>query len=127
MISAGLSTTVGEPPNGVLLLSANNSIDARGLSRAFYIGYGAAETFDTCLVLPMTRNIPYVRCVVAATAATHLANRLGNEQLKRQSLHLRLKATELLRAGLNNDPEGPGLACMLLLAQLDVRRVSFAL
>ena len=105
----------------MILSAANNNSDDLGLSTAFYIGYGAAETHDTCHVLPMTRNIPSVRCAVAATAACHLANRLDDDQLKRQSLHLRLKATELLRAGLNSDPDVSDLTCMLLLAQLDVR------
>lgn len=71
----------------------------------------------------MTRTIPSIRCVVAATAACHLANRLADAQLHRQSIHLRLKATELLRAELDNGTDGPDLArllCMLLLAQLDV-------
>lgn len=105
----------------MLLSAANNNLDDRGLSTAFYVGYGPAETHDTCHVLPMTRNNPSVRCAVAATAACHLENRLDDDQLKRQSLYLRLKATELLTAGLNSDPDGPDLACMLLLAQLDVR------
>ena len=71
----------------------------------------------------MTRAIPSIRGVVAATAACHLANRLEDDQLHRRSLHLRLKATELLRAELENGPDEPDLArllCMLLLAQLDV-------
>lgn len=72
----------------------------------------------------MTRTIPSIRCVVAATAACHLANRLADNQLHRRSLHLRLKATEFLRGELGNGPSGPDLACllcMLLLAQLDER------
>lgn len=71
----------------------------------------------------MIRSVPSVRCAVAATAACHIANRLEDEQLKRQSLHLRLKATELLREELKGYPDGPDLTClvcMLLLAQLDV-------
>lgn len=95
----------------MLLSAANNNLDDRRLSTAFYIGYGPAETHDTCHVLPITQNIPSVRCAVAATAACHLANRLDDDQLKRQSLHLRLKATELLRAGLNSDPDRPELTC----------------
>lgn len=98
--------------------------DDRGLSKAFYIGYGPAETHDTCHILPMTRNVPSVRCAVAATAACHLANRLDDGRLKSQSLHLRVKATELLRTGLIGDPDGPDLPCILLLAQLDVRIVN---
>jgi hypothetical protein len=72
----------------------------------------------------MTRNSPSVRCAVAASSACHLANRLEDDQLKIQSLHLRLKSTELLRVELESCPDGPDLAClvcMLLLAQLDVR------
>ena len=68
-----------------------------------------------------------MRCVVAATAACHLAHRLTHDQLHRRSLHLRLKATELLRRDLEDSLDGPDLACllcMLLLAQLDVRITS---
>lgn len=71
----------------------------------------------------MTQNIPSVRCAVAASASCHLANRLQNNALKTQSLQLRLNATELLRHQLKNDSEDPDLgdlACMMLLAQLDV-------
>ncbi|KIV82574.1 hypothetical protein PV11_04675 [Exophiala sideris] len=96
---------------------------ARDISTAFFLGQGPAETPDIRHILPMARSIPSVRCAVAASAACHLANRLEDDQLKRQSLHLRLKATELLRAKLKSEGDLPDLAClasMLLLAQLDV-------
>lgn len=105
------------------LVSANRFLDAREISTAFYLGNGPAETPYTRHILPMTQNVPSVRCAVAATASCHLANRLRDNDLKTQSLQLRLKATELLRHQLINDSEGPdldGLACMMLLAQLDV-------
>ncbi|KFY16725.1 hypothetical protein V492_01133 [Pseudogymnoascus sp. VKM F-4246] len=98
-------------------------LDAREISEAFYLGHGPAETPYTRHVLPMIRSVPSVRCAVAATAACHIANRREDDQLKRQSLHLRLKATELLRMELKDLPNGPDLTsllCMLLLAQLDV-------
>ncbi|KFY34747.1 hypothetical protein V494_06501 [Pseudogymnoascus sp. VKM F-4513 (FW-928)] len=98
-------------------------LDAREISEAFYLGHGPAETPYTRHVLPMIRSVPSVRCAVAATAACHIANRREDDQLKRQSLHLRLKATELLRMELEDLPNGPDLTsllCMLLLAQLDV-------
>ncbi|KFZ09959.1 hypothetical protein V501_05402 [Pseudogymnoascus sp. VKM F-4519 (FW-2642)] len=96
---------------------------AREISEAFYLGHGPVETPYTRHVLPMLRSVPSVRCAVAATAACHIANRLEDDQMKRQSLHLRLKATELLREELKGYPDGPDLTClvcMLLLAQLDV-------
>lgn len=97
---------------------------AREISEAFYLGHGPVETPYTRHILPMIRSVPSVRCAVAATAACHLANRLEDDQLKRQSLHLRVRATELLRVELESYTDGPDLAClvsMLLLAQLDVR------
>lgn len=103
---------------------ANHILDASEISAAFYLGHGPVETPYTRHILPMIRNIPSVRCAVAASAACHLANRLENDHLKRHSLHLRLQATELLRKELKSHPDGPDLAslvCMLLLAQLDVR------
>lgn len=106
------------------LSSVNNILDAREISEAFYLGHGPVETPYTRHILPMIRSVPSVRCAVAATASSHLANRLEDDQLKRQSLHLRVRATELLRAELESYPDGPDLAClvsMLLLAQLDVR------
>jgi len=102
----------------------NHILDARDISTAFYLGQGPAETPDIRHILPMARSVPSVRCAVAASAACHLANRLEDNQLKRQSLHLRLKATKLLRAKLKSEGDLPDLAClacMLLLAQLDVR------
>ncbi|KEF57383.1 uncharacterized protein A1O9_05300 [Exophiala aquamarina CBS 119918] len=93
------------------------------ISAAFNLGNGPVETPCSHHILPMTRAIPSMRCVVAATAACHLANRFADDRLHRRSLHLRLKATELLRAELESGPDGPDLArllCMLLLAQLDV-------
>jgi hypothetical protein len=77
----------------------------------------------------MTNEIPSVRCAVAATAACHIANRLDDDHLVRQSLHLRLKATEFLRSELMAESSTPDLArltCMLLLAQLDVCLESYA-
>lgn len=71
----------------------------------------------------MTQSIAFVRHAVAALASCHIANRLDDDQLKSQSLHLRLRAIELLREDLKEraaGPDLPGLACMLLLAQLDV-------
>jgi hypothetical protein len=102
----------------VSLSTANHILDAYEISTAFFLGHGPAETPYTRHVLPMARSVPSVRCAVAATAASHLANRLDDEQLKRHSLQLRLKATEFLRAELKNQSDGPDLgclACMLLL------------
>ncbi|KAF2120267.1 fungal-specific transcription factor domain-containing protein [Lophiotrema nucula] len=95
----------------------------RELSAAFYLGYGPAETPYTCHILPMTRSIPFVRCAVAALASCHLANRLDDDLLRRQSLHLRVESMESLRANLKSGDDGLDLgrlACMLLLAQLDL-------
>ncbi len=102
----------------------DHDLDARDIDEAFYLGHGPVDTPYTSYILPMIRNVPSVRCAVAASAACHIANRLEDDQLKRQSLHLRLQATELLREELKGYPDGPDLAClvcMLLLAQLDVR------
>jgi len=71
----------------------------------------------------MAEQIPSVRYAIAASASCHLANRLGNDVLKRQSLQFRVKATELLRQRLRSEGQAPelgSLASMLLLAQLDV-------
>ncbi|KUJ17254.1 uncharacterized protein LY89DRAFT_696763 [Mollisia scopiformis] len=95
----------------------------RELSTAFYLGNGPVETPYTCHILPLVRSMPSVRCAVAALASCHQANRLDDNQLKIQSLHLRLKATELLREDLRGGGDGLDLgclACMLLLAQLDL-------
>lgn len=103
--------------------AANHIPDAHEINAAFNLSNGPVETPCSHHILPMTRAIPSIRCVVAATSACHLANRLADDQLHRRSLHLRLKATELLRAELENSNAGPDLArllCMLLLAQLDV-------
>jgi hypothetical protein len=103
--------------------AANHIPDAHEISAAFNLGNGPVETPCSHHILPMTRAIPSIRCVVAATSACHLANRLADDRLQRRSLHLRLKATELLRAELENSTDGPDLArllCMILLAQLDV-------
>jgi len=126
MILEDLSNTVNRHPDGVWLRAADNIQDAREISEAFYLGHGPVETPYTRHILPMIRNVPSVRCAVAATAACHLANRLEDDQLKRQSLHLRVRATELLRVELEIYAGGPDLAClvsMLLLAQLDVSTV----
>lgn len=103
--------------------AANHLSDAHQISAAFTLGNGPDETPCHHYILPMTRTIPSVRCAVAATAAGHLGNRLQDDQLHKQSLHLRLKSTELLRAELETGSHVPDLArllCMLLLAQLDV-------
>lgn len=93
--------------------------DARELSTAFYLGQGAPETPYTSYILPMTRNVPCIRYAVAATASSHLGNRLASGPLRTQSLQLRLEAIKTLKSQLTEvDPSA--LACMLLLAQLDV-------
>ena len=72
----------------------------------------------------MVKNVPCIRYAVGATASCHIANRLQDKNLKMQSLYLRLQATEALRQQLRNDIEETGIssiACMVLLAQLDVR------
>jgi len=123
MILEDLSNTVQRHPDGVSLSVAYHILDAREISEAFYLGHGPVETPYTRHILPMIRSVPSVRCAVAATAAGHLANRLDDDQLKRHSLHLRVRATELLRVELESYADGPDLAClvsMLLLAQLDV-------
>lgn len=108
-----------------MLPSATDHIsDGRELSTAFYQGHDPAETPYTSHILPLTRSMPSVRHAVAALAACHLGNRLDDEQLRRQSLRLRIRATGLLREDLKNSsgrPELGRLVCMLLLAQLDVR------
>lgn len=104
-------------------MTDNLILDVREISTAFYLGSGPAETPYTRYILPMTRSVRSVRCAVAASTACHLANRLEDEHLKSFSLHLRLRATELLRMELEKDSKQPELAslvCMLLLAQLDV-------
>ena len=112
------------------LCAANHIVDVQEISTAFYLGLDPAESSSTGHILLATRVIPSVRYVVAATASSHLANRLGDEQLQRRSLHLRVRATELLRAELESKSDyggGPDVArllCMVLLAQLDVRIAS---
>jgi hypothetical protein len=72
----------------------------------------------------MAKNIPCIRYAVAATASCHIGNKLEDKTLKMQSLQLRLEATQALRQQLTNDAEQPDIsliACMILLAQLDVR------
>lgn len=106
-----------------ILSTADHDTDTNEISAAFTLGNGPAETLCSHHILPMTRVIPSIRYAAAATAAGHLANRLQNEKLHRRRLHLRLKATELLRAELQDGSDLPDLArllCMLLLAQLDV-------
>jgi hypothetical protein len=105
------------------LSATNHVLDGRELGSAFYLGRDPAETPYARHILPMIRSMPSLKCAVAALASCHLANRLDDNSLKIQSLHLRLKATELLREDLKSSSNGPGLgclACMLLLAQLDV-------
>lgn len=125
MILVDWSPTVPNPPRFYLPLLTMTS-DAIEISAAFYLGHGPIDTPCTSHILPMTGDVPSVRCAVAASAACHLGNRLDNDHLKQQSLHLRLNATECLRAELWANPNGPdlsGLVCMLLLAQLDVGTV----
>jgi hypothetical protein len=99
-------------------------VDAREISTAFYLGYGPARTPYTQHILPMARNVPCIRYAVGATASCHIGNRLQDSKLKMQSLHLRLEAIQALRQQLRNDTEETdisSIACMVLLAQLDVR------
>lgn len=104
-------------------------VDARELSTAFYLGHGPARTPYTQHILPMVKNVPCIRYAVGATASCHIGNRLQDNKLKLQSLHLRLEATQALRRQLKNDIEETdisSIACMVLLAQLDVRaQISF--
>ncbi|OOQ87342.1 hypothetical protein PEBR_17920 [Penicillium brasilianum] len=96
---------------------------ARELSRAFYLGHGPARTPYTRHILPMAKNVPCIRYAVGAIASCHIGNRLQDNELKMQSLHLRLVATQALRQQLGNDIEGTdisSIACMVLLAQLDL-------
>jgi hypothetical protein len=98
-------------------------VDAREISTAFYLGNGPAQTPYTQLILPMATNVPCIRYAVGATASCHIGNRLQDNKLKMQSLHLRLEATRALRQQLTNDIEKTdisSIACMVLLAQLDV-------
>lgn len=72
----------------------------------------------------MTKNVLCIRYAVAATASCHIGNRLEDSKLRMQSLHLRLEATKALRQQLRNEIEETdvsSIACMVLLAQLDVR------
>jgi hypothetical protein len=99
-------------------------LDAREISTAFYLGHGPARTPYTQHILPMARNVPCIRYAVGATASCHIGNRLQDHKLKLQSLHLRLEAIQALRQQLRNDMEETdisNIACMVLLAQLDVR------
>lgn len=71
----------------------------------------------------MTKSVPCIRYAVGAMASCHIGNRLQDKKLKMQSLHLRLDATQALRQQLRNDIEETdisSIACMVLLAQLDV-------
>jgi hypothetical protein len=107
----------------VLLGATDHALDGRELGGAFYLGREPSESPYNLHILPLIRSMASLRCAVAALASCHIANRLDDEQLKIQSLHLRLKATELLREDLKSSADGPNLgclACMLLLAQLDV-------
>ena len=97
--------------------------DERDISTAFYLGHGPAETPYTQYILPMAKNVHYIRYAVAATASCHLGNRLEDKVMKMQSLHLRLEATQALRQQLGNGAQERDvslIACMVLLAQLDV-------
>lgn len=98
--------------------------DERDISTAFYLGHGPAETPYTHHILPMAKNVPCIRYAVAATASCHMGNKLQDKRLRMQSLHLRLEATQALRQQLRNDAQETDIsliACMILLAQLDVR------
>lgn len=99
-------------------------IDERDISTAFYLGHGPAETPYTHHILPMARNVPCIRYAVAATSSCHIGNKLQDKRLRMQSLHLRLEATQALRQQLRDDTQETDIsliACMILLAQLDVR------
>lgn len=98
-------------------------IDESDISTAFYLGHGLAETPYTHHILPMARNVPCIRYAVAATASCHIGNKLQDKRLRMQSLHLRLEATQALRQQLRDDARETDvslIACMILLAQLDV-------
>lgn len=101
-------------------------VDFSELNAAFDLSNShAISTSDGNHIQPMARTIPSIRFAVAATSASHLANRLHDTDLHSRSLQCRLKATELLRAELDETssdtgPDQPRLFCMLLLAQLDV-------
>jgi hypothetical protein len=98
-------------------------LDDREISTAFHVGHGPVEIPYASHILPMTRTIPAVRWAVAALASCHIANRLDDAQLKRQSLQLRVRASQLLRWQLMSRDDGSEVGClaaMLLLAQLDV-------
>lgn len=72
----------------------------------------------------MAKNVPCIRYAVAATASCHIGNKLQDRRLRMQSLHLRLEATQALRQQLRKAAQQTDIsliACMILLAQLDVR------
>lgn len=72
----------------------------------------------------MARNVPCIRYAVAATASCHIGNKLQDQGLRMQSLYLRMEATRALRQQLRDDAQETDIsliACMILLAQLDVR------
>ena len=134
-IPAGLSSLEEDMVNtfvGYCTSAARNNIwhqlthdfsDAREISMVFYLGRGPAVTPYTQHILPMANSVRSVRYAVAATASCHIGNKLQNNGLKVHSLRLRLAATKALRQQLQNPNEAidiSNLACMVLLAQLDV-------
>ena len=99
-------------------------LDGRELDKAFYLGKDPVETPYARHIEPLTKSVSYIRYAVAALAACHLGNRANDAQAKTQSLHLRVKAIEMLRANLKSRNNGLDMEClagMLLLTQLDVR------
>jgi hypothetical protein len=120
----GSLTTVGEANTNITNLRADRrTLDDRELSTVFYLGYGPADSPYAYHILPMAEQMLPIRFAVAATASCHAANRLSSDHLRRQSLRLRVKATELLRQRLSGGSQAAdlvSLASIMLLAQLDV-------
>ncbi|CAI7602582.1 unnamed protein product [Penicillium pancosmium] len=118
--STWIMTSALLPPDSVQVLV---KYYAREISTAFYLGDGPAQTPYTQHILPMAKNVPCIRYAVGATASCHIGNRLQDNNLKMQSLHLRLEAMKALRKQLRNDineTDISSIACMVLLAQLDL-------
>lgn len=88
-----------------------------------FIGSEPGDSPYLRYILPVADTVPSIRYAIAALAASHLGARVGNPDLERRSLTLRLRATELLRSSLQ-DPSIftrlETLASTLMLAQLDV-------
>jgi hypothetical protein len=96
---------------------------AYDLSAIIYLGETPEKSPYLLYVHPLTSRVLPLRYAVAASAASHLASRFGNEALKDKSLELQLKAMVLMRQRLESSTLAGNfgtLLSILMMAQMDV-------